>query len=98
MVRPRRTKPDLNQSEVTANLEARGYEVFDVHDMADFVDIIVLGKGKQSGIACACLGDVKSGDKDLSDKQKRFWASMIFPSVYVLVHTWEDVAEWFAVR
>ena len=93
--RPKHTKPDSNQSEVMADLQAMGYEVYDTHDLSGFVDFIVVGIKTGYPFPCACLVECKQEGKDLSDKQKIFWGSMKYPSVYVLAHTAEDVDKWF---
>ena len=44
MGRPKHTKPDKNQTDITNELLALGYDVDDVHDLPGIYDIVVSGE------------------------------------------------------
>ena len=79
MGRPKHTKPDKNQTKITNELIALGYDVDDVHDLPGIYDIIVSGEiaipfndGDNSGylLPCSLRVELKSDKGKLSKNQQ----------------------------
>jgi len=104
MVRPTRTKPDGNQAEIVADLQAFPwvYYILDVHNLAGTVDIIVFGdKIVKSDIhdwivyivPCGVAVEIKNGDAPLTGKEPELMEQL--DECGIVARSTEDVIRWF---
>lgn len=88
--RPRRTRKDLNQPEIIADLEKLGMEVWDVSDLVGTLDLIVHWRGQSRVV------EVKQPGKedDLTPNERETITRLRLVGVEAIVATCvEDVIE-----
>lgn len=98
--RPKHTKPDKNQTDITKELVAMGYDVDDVHDLPGIYDIVVSGKrmvrvrGNYFAI-CSVRVELKSEKGKLSDSQEKYFEKQKHKGSIIVAYKVEDILEWF---
>jgi hypothetical protein len=99
MVRPKRTKPDSNQAQITEELRALGYDVDDVHDLPGLYDLIVSGSKcleyPTDYTVCSVRVEIKSEGGELNETEKEYYEKQNHKGSYLIARTTEDILRWF---
>lgn len=86
--RPRRTKPDQNQSQIVRELRARGFDVDIVCDLPGMYDLVV---SKSVSVRV----EVKSENGELTDTEREYMNSQNHLNSYIIARSTADVLKWF---
>lgn len=103
MARPKWTKPDANQSAITADLRQLGFMALDCHDLAHLgCDLLVVGMHRRWLLPMVLMVEVKGdsgrltdGEREMRDELRDRYGD---DAPWIVAYAAEDVLEWFGAR
>jgi hypothetical protein len=97
MVRPKRTKPDSNQAQITEELRALGYDVDVVCDLPRLYDLVVSGQKHlyYPSTPASVRVEIKSENGELNETEKEYYEKQNHKGSYLVARTTEDILKWF---
>ena len=104
MARPKRTKPDNNQTQIVHELRTLGFDVDIVCNLAGLYDLVVCGRKTMHNddylylnVPACVRVEVKSVDGLMSDKELEYYDKQQNPLSYIVAYCTADVLQWFGL-
>jgi len=107
MRRPRRTKPDGNQSQIVRDLKKLGFDVDVICDLPGLYDLVVSGEkektipslvegvNREVYMTCSVRVEVKQPGAKLTKSEEDYWDEQKHSEALIIAESTEDVLRWF---